>query len=58
MIGANLDVNKLTFSIYAPYIEKPEISISSMGKYELEKDDLGYFRGAIDNVREGMEYLL
>jgi len=58
MIGANLDVNKLTFSIYAPYIEKLEISISSLGKYELEKDDLGYFRGAIDNVREGMEYKL
>jgi hypothetical protein len=37
MIGANLDVNKLTFSIYTPYIEKLEISISSLGKYELEK---------------------
>jgi len=29
-----------------------------MGKYELEKDDLGYFRGAVDNVRECMEYML
>ena len=58
MIGAVLSESKLSYRVYAPYVESLELDFKGLGRFKAERDELGYFSLEVDGVKEGQEYKL
>jgi len=54
MFGPRFDGNEVEFTLWAPYQSKVFLSLGDK-KYEMEKDDKGYFKVSV-NAKEGDKY--
>ncbi len=54
--GPKVEDNGVTFTLWAPYQKDVKVKVLNKGVYEMERDDLGYFRVHVNNASIGDRY--